>query len=141
MSVRGEILFYPINGTQEQTWDGFSWPGFFFGAIWLAIKQLWVRFIVSLLIIIATGGFGAIPVWIFYGFTGNGFHKKSLLGRGYLRKDQYENENKSTSLSNDVGEKKQVHVADELSKLLELKKTGALTEEEFMEQKKRLLSK
>jgi hypothetical protein len=139
MSVRGELLFHPVNGTQEQTWDGFSWPGFLFGIFWLAVKQLWVHFIVSLLAIGITGGFGAIPVWIFYGFTGNGFHKKSLLGKGYLTKDQYESRQNGARPLNDAVERNPTHVADELSKLAELVKSGALTPEEFAEQKKKLL--
>lgn len=140
MSSPSETLYHPINGTTEKTWEGFSWPGFFFGVIWLAIKQLWVHFIVSIIIIIITAGFGAIPVWIFYGFTGNSFHRKLLLSKGYLTKEQFSqkterdkksflSENKFTNTS----------VADELAKLAELRNSGILTEEEFLQRKRKLL--
>ncbi len=33
MSTKSENLYYIINETTEETWEGFSWPGFLFGAI------------------------------------------------------------------------------------------------------------
>jgi len=58
VSAKGEILYHPANAYAEQTWDGFSWPGFFFGIFLLAAKQLWVQFIIATLIVIVTSGFG-----------------------------------------------------------------------------------
>lgn len=140
MSSPSETLYHPINGTAEETWEGFSWPGFFFGVIWLAIKQLWVHFLVSIIILFITAGFGAIPVWIFYGFTGNSFHKKLLLSKGYLTKEQFtqkteREKNSSQSAKNSAN----TGVADELAKLAELRNSGILTEEEFLERKRKLL--
>jgi hypothetical protein len=74
MSVRGELLFHPVNG-----------------------------------------------------FTGNGFHKKSLLGKGYLTKDQYESRQNGARPLNDAVERNPTHVADELAKLAGLVKSGART--------------
>jgi hypothetical protein len=140
MSSPSETLYHPINGTTEKTWEGFSWPGFFFGVIWLAIKQLWVHFIVSIIIIIITAGFGAIPVWIFYGFTGNSFHRKLLLSKGYLTKEQFSQKTERDKKSS-ISENKftNTSVADELAKLAELRNSGILTEEEFLQRKRKLL--
>lgn len=138
MSTKGEILYHHINGTTEQTWDGFSWPGFFFGAIWLLFKQLWVHFLISILIILATSGIGAIPVWLFYGFSGNSIHKKHLLSKGYLNSEQYAQNNRKRN--NKLDSSNIMSVADELSKLSELKNSGVLTEEEFSERKNKLLN-
>lgn len=145
MSTKGESLYHPINGSVEETWEGFSWPGFLFGVIWLAIKQLWVHFIVSLIIVIGTAGFGSIPIWIFYGFAGNSIHKKSLLSKGYLTKAQFDQKNnKSSSVfatADGAGStSKPSTMADELTKLAQLHASGVLTDAEFAEQKRKLLN-
>jgi len=145
MSTKGESLYHPINGSIEETWDGFSWPGFLFGAIWLAIKQIWVHFIVSIIIVLVTAGFGAIPIWIYYGFMGNSIHKKSLLSKGYLTKEQFDQKNNKAptafATANGVGSaSKSSNVADELTKLAQLHASGVLTDVEFAEQKRKLLN-
>lgn len=89
------------------------------------------------MIIIVTSGIGAIPVWLFYGFAGNSIHKKHLLSKGYLTLEQYsQNNNKKINKSDSSNV---VSIADELSKLSELKNSGVLTEEEFFERKNKLL--
>lgn len=144
MSTKGEVLYHPTNGSIEETWDGFSWPAFFFGVIWLAVKQLWVHFIVSLVILFGTAGFGGLFIWIFYGFKGNEFHKSALLSKGYLTKAQYEQRKESgtsaAGLVNAGGGSSTLNVADELTKLAQLRDSGALTDEEFTRQKSKLLS-
>ncbi|MBF6986752.1 SHOCT domain-containing protein [Cupriavidus sp. IK-TO18] len=146
MSTKGELLYHPINGTTEETWDGFSWPAFLFGIIWLAIKQLWVHFIACLVLLFVTAGFAAIPIWIFYGGMGNSFHKKALLSKGYLTQAQYEQrQGTSMNMSAAAAESRNTtpshpSIADELAKLVQLRDSGALTEIEFSEQKRKLLS-
>lgn len=147
MSTKGETLYHPINGSTEETWNGFSWPGFLFGVIWLAVKQLWVHFIVSIIIMLITAGFGAIPIWFFYGFAGNSIHKKSLLSKGYLTLAQYEATKVNTSKSAEAFSNHasiqtgSINVADELAKLAQLRDSGVLSESEFTEQKSKLLSR
>lgn len=140
MSTKGEALYHPINGSIEETWDGFSWPGFLFGVIWLAIKQLWVHFVVSIVILVVTAGLGAIPIWFFYGFTGNAIHKKSLLSKGYLTKEQFDQQKGSAIVAKGYNAgSMSSNVADELTKLAQLRDSGILTEAEFTEQKYKLL--
>ncbi len=137
MSMQGETLRHPINGTSEQTWDGFSWPAFFFGIFWLLNKGLYGHFLINLFAIVVTFGFAAPVVWVIYGFIGNDAHKSSLLKKGYLTNDQW-------------GKKDQPHVivqttqpqkdqVTQLRELAELRDRGILTEEEFSRQKTKIL--
>jgi hypothetical protein len=84
MSTKGVTLYHPVNGYEEKTWEGFSWPAFFFGVIWLAFKGMWIHFLISFLIIIFISSLLVIPIWIFYAFMGNELHKQFLLRKGYL---------------------------------------------------------
>ena len=59
MSTEGEVLYHPINGSKEQTWDGFSWPAFFFGVVWLLVKGLYAHFLINLVVLVVTAGFAA----------------------------------------------------------------------------------
>lgn len=140
MSTKGEVLYHPVNGSQEQTWDGFSWPAFFFGVIWLLVKGLYGHFLINLVIAIATGGFAVPVIWIVYGFIGNDAHKKSLLKKGYLTSTQWEARNASSAASvPSFSSFQRDHVA-QLRELAELRDKGVLTEEEFSKQKAKLLS-
>ncbi|SOZ73841.1 hypothetical protein CBM2626_U60003 [Cupriavidus taiwanensis] len=121
-------------------------PAFVFGIIWLAVKQLWVHFIVCLVLLFVTAGFAAIPIWIFYGGMGNSFHKTDLLSKGYLTRAQYEQRQGNSTSSSAAGTESRntaasrLSVADELAKLVQLRDSGALTEFEFSEQKQKLLN-
>lgn len=130
-------LYHPVNGVAEEVWEGFSWHNLLLGPIWLASKQLWIYFFISIIIIIITAGVGAIPVWIYCGFSGNAIYKKSLLRKGYLTRQQYQQRNnreeENNSFPNATG------IADEISKLAELYNSGVLTEDEFNARKKKLL--
>lgn len=139
MSTAGETLYHPINSTPEKTWDGFSWPGFLFGGIWLAIKGLWTHLLICLVVLVVTVGYGAIPMWIYYGFKGNDLHKKKLLSAGYLTQDQLAAKNAAQGIGTREGHAHALP-ADELEKLGRLRDTGVLTEDEFLLQKKRLLA-
>ena len=138
MSTQGEVLHHPINGTAEETWEGFSWPGFFFGIIWLLIKGLYGHFLICLAVAIISGGFAAPIIWIVYGFIGNDAHKSSLLKKGYLTKDQWaKKENQSTAHPTSPSTEKDY--LSQLRELAELKDKGILTDEEFQQQKTKLL--
>jgi hypothetical protein len=140
MSTLGEVLSHPINGSTEQTWDGFSWPGFFFGAIWLLIKGLYGHFLISLVLIVITAGFAAPIVWIVYGFIGNGAHKSSLLKKGYLTKEQWKKkEQPAATVQQQPPAAQKDHLA-QLRELGELRDKEILTEEEFNLQKAKLLN-
>jgi len=138
MSTKGEVLRQPTNGTEEQTWDGFSWPAFFFGIIWLLVKGLYGHFLINLVIVIASGGVAAPIVWIVYGFIGNDAHKKSLLKKGYLSNEQWATKN-STHTDSATNRSQKDHLT-QLKELGELREKGILTEMEFNTQKAKLLS-
>lgn len=146
MSTKGAMLYHPVNGVTEDTWNGFSWPAFFFGIIWLAIKQMWVHFIVCLVLLFSTAGVAAIPIWIFYGCMGNSFHRKALLSRGYLTQAQYRQRQETPATIKNADRELTNYalpnpgIADELTKLVKLRDVGALTELEFSAQKQKLLN-
>lgn len=135
MSTKGEVLRHPINGSIEQTWDGFSWPAFFFGLIWMAVKELYGHFLVALLIAVLTGGFAAPIIWIVYGFMGNGFHKTPLLKKGYLTEQQWSEKGQAAAPAAApaplVATPAHRDHAAQLRDLVELRDKGALTDAEF----------
>ena len=137
MSIKGEVLHHPVNGSQEQTWQGFSWPAFFFGVIWLLVKGMYGSFLISLVVILVTGGLAAPVIWIVYGFIGNDEHKKSLFKKGYLTSAQWEAQNAASAAP--AAPSVQRDNAAQLRDLAELRDKGALTEEEFSKQKAKLL--
>ena len=141
MSTKGEILFHSVNGTQEETWDGFSWPAFFFGIIWMLVKGLYAQAVISFIISIVTAGFAVPVLWVVYGFMGNGLHKKSLLKKGYLTENQYQQSRNSAvnSTRNQAPPKSASDSIERLTALAKLKESGALTQEEFDTQKMKLL--
>ena len=141
MSTKGEVLFHPINGTKEETWDGFSWPAFFFGIIWMLIKGLYAQAVIAIIISIVTAGFAVPVLWIVYGFMGNGLHKSSLLKKGYLTEGQSQTVRKSTPNAplNTVTSRPADDSIERLTALAKLKDSGALTQQEFEEQKRKIL--
>ncbi len=140
MSTKGEILRHPVNGSQEQTWDGFSWPGFLFGVIWLLVKGLYGHFLINLVLVIVTAGFAAPIVWIVYGFIGNGAHKSSLLKKGYLTENQWASKNVAAATQLQPAFAAQKDQVTQLLELAELRDKGVLTEQEFSQQKTKLLN-
>lgn len=132
MSYKKPSLYHLVNGHEQETWAGFSWPAFFFGIIWLAVKEMWVHFIVSLVILIITSGFGAIFIWIFYGCMGNSFHRNMLLKKGYLADPPQE---KPT-----IEVHRNISIADEIAKLSALRDSGVLSESDFTLLKSKLLN-
>jgi len=139
MSTKGEVLRHPVNGSLEQTWDGFSWPGFFFGVIWLLVKGLWGHFVINLVILICTAGFAAPVVWIVYGFIGNGAHKASLIKKGYMTESQWASKEKTTVSAPLPPTPAPRDRVAQLKELAELRDRGILNEEEFTRQKASLL--
>jgi len=143
MFAKEEILHHPVNGYEEQTWDGFSWPAFFFGLFWMLAKGLYGHFLIMLLIIAATYGLAAPLVWITYGFTGNEAHKISLLRKGYLTTAQWESRSApSLTVSNSsqaITTNQQRDVVTQLRELADLHDRGVLTDDEFSKQKAKIL--
>jgi hypothetical protein len=140
MSTSGKMLRHPVNGASEETWDGFNWPAFFFGVIWLLVKGLYSHFFISLIILVITAGFAAPIVWIAYGFIGNETHKSSLLKKGYLTNGQWEEKNKTHAVSQQAIQPQVRDNLSQLRELSELRDKGVLTEQEFSLQKAKILA-
>ena len=97
-----DLFHHPAYGTFAVK-QGFSWPAFFFGWIWVSIKRLWAVLAVLLVTLFCAGGVsGALILkyppaallwnWIilsgvntFLGFKGNQFWRRSLTKRGFTR--------------------------------------------------------
>lgn len=69
-------------GTVE-TYQGWSWPGFFLGPFWLLYKRLFIHAGVIALIVIFTGFLLTIPAWIIVGWKGNEWHRQQMKEKGY----------------------------------------------------------
>ena len=95
-----KIFKNPMN-QYEAVKQGWSWPAFFFGAIWACVKKMWglgigifVTFVVLnvlagqnelLRAINSLLGFG---VFIVFGMFGNTLSEKNLVKRGYVEVPQ-----------------------------------------------------
>lgn len=139
MSTKGEVLRHPVNGSSEQTWEGFSWPGFFFGVIWLLLKGLYGHFLINLILLIVTAGFAAPVVWIVYGFIGNGAHRSSLIKKGYLTESQWAAKDLASPAPRQPSSAAPRDQVTQLRELADLRDKGILTEQEFSQQKAKLL--
>ena len=47
-----------------------NWPAFLFGAFWYLYRGMWAKALLLAAIVLFTGGFLAIPVWIYGGLMG-----------------------------------------------------------------------
>ncbi|MFK3940768.1 SHOCT domain-containing protein [Pseudomonas monteilii] len=149
MSTKGEVLYHPVNGSTEQTWDGFSWPGFFFSGIWLLIKGLYGQFVIFWLVVLVTAGIAAPVLWIVYACMGNKLHKNALMKKGYLTEHQWQTKPHSQQPTVVVSStpapvhpplSSQKDTVTQLRELADLKAAGVLTEDEFHQQKAKLLN-
>ena len=73
--------------------EGFSWPAFFFGPLWLGLKRVWIALAIAMAFIIGTGmNGGALAYWIsvavpfVIGFEGNDLWRHALEKKGYEMK-------------------------------------------------------
>ncbi len=139
MSTKGEVLHHPVNGSAEQTWDGFSWPAFLLGVLWLLVKGLYGHVAINVVLLIATAGFAAPVIWIAYGVMGNGVHKAALIKRGYLTEAQWRAEQAGSGSGDGSVPRSGIDQLARLRQLGELRDNGTLTDEEFQREKARLL--
>lgn len=140
MSTLAAKAYHPINGSTEQIWQGFSWPCLFLGFLWYLYKGLWGWGLIALILALCTFGLS----WFVFPFFANEQHAKSLMAKGYLTEQQWsQKQGRSEGTRTTAGgtnQKASARVADELTKLAQLKVQGILTEDEFNAQKAKLLS-
>lgn len=90
------------SGEMEAVKQGWSWPGFLFGIIWLFVKKMWVWGAgVLTVLVILTLAFGsedgngvgdkilnilALIFGLIFGAQGNSMREKNLLSRGFEEK-------------------------------------------------------
>lgn len=100
-----KVYKHPAQGF-EAVKEGFSWPAFCFGPLWLFVKKLWmfaVAWIVVSVILSSIEGISDevgmvsgqmmvvylivvgvyLALWLIPAFKGNSWHSKNLLKRGY----------------------------------------------------------
>jgi hypothetical protein len=139
MSTFAGKAYHPINGATEEVWEGFSWPCLFFGFLWYLYKGMWGWSVFALVLAFATWGIS----WLVFPFFANGQYAKSLLERGYLNEKQWNDRQQGKARGITSGSQHtqtRPSIADELAKLATLKEQGVLSEDEFVMQKKKLLS-
>ncbi len=151
MSQRSEFLYHRETGLPADTWSGFSWPGFFLTWIWLFHKTLPEKGLGVLLLNVICGVWvlfghplGIIGAWfvmgvaaLHVGWNGNQWHRDSLLEAGFNRKQIAQ-----SAFSGELIQERRASssIADELSKLAQLRDQKILSPEEFEKAKTRVLA-
>lgn len=151
MSIAAGYAIHPINGSKEPIFEGWNWPAFFFGVFWCAAKGLWslVAILVLLLLFMLAlpviGLLAAIGVWIYLGANGNELYQKNHIKQGYMIEDKSFKDNKIiarlTTLSSEtkIDDAIDQDIINKLERLQRLREQGALTEDEFLNQKSKLI--
>jgi hypothetical protein len=73
------VMQNPGSGNQVDVYKGFSWPCFFFGPLWYAVKGMIGMFFVSILLAFCTFGIA----WFVLPFFANGQYRDRLAKDGY----------------------------------------------------------
>lgn len=132
--------YHPVNGSTEEIWEGFSWPCLFCGFLWYMYKGMWGWGIIALIL-----AFGTIGIsWLIFPFFANAQYAQSLLDRGYLNEEQWNEREQARKSQSTKGvqtyNQQTASIADELIKLAALKGQGLLSDDEFNKQKHKLLN-
>ena len=80
MGSRVGTMHQANSGLRQEVYEGFSWPAFFFGAFWYAVKGMWGMAILSFIISMVTFGFAWFLV---FPFLANRQYREHLAARGY----------------------------------------------------------
>jgi hypothetical protein len=80
MSQRIGTMRQAGSGLTADVYGGFSWPAFFFGGFWYAVKGMWGMAILAFLASMFTFGIA----WLFiFPFLANRHYREHLASRGY----------------------------------------------------------
>jgi hypothetical protein len=128
LKKKSEVMINPKTHEKLEVYNGFSVPAFLLTPIWCAIKSLYLQAIISILL--AFTGVGFI-YWIVAGVKGNEWYRDSLIKKGYVSENSYEESPAVETETSDSFSK-----LDKLKKLLD---SGAISQEEYDEKRKRYL--
>ncbi len=154
MSIAAGYAIHPVNGSKEPIFEGWNWPAFFFGVFWCAAKGLWslaAILVLLLLLMVALPVIGwlvAIGTWIYLGANGNEIYRSKLIKQGYLIEGKSFGDGQDKPLARistmpsepKVDNSVEQDVINDLERLQRLREQGALTEQEFLKQKSKLLN-
>lgn len=128
---------HPATGSTREIWEGFSWPAFFFGWAWCFYKGLWPAGAIVLSLLMAGGlthpALGAIVLILsstILGSFGNEMFANSVLKQGFVP---------VTDESPPLGPEMSDNRIDRLERLVALKNSGALSEDEFLAEKAKVI--
>lgn len=98
-----KIFKDPMN-QYEAVKQGWSWPAFFFWAMWACVKQMWglgIRILVTFVVLSLLAGQNELlrainsllgfSVFLAFGMFGNTLREKNLVKRGYVEVPQLVN--------------------------------------------------
>lgn len=148
MSSNAGYAVNPLNGAKVQIYEGWNWPAFFFGLFWCMAKGLWKQAAIVFLVVIISmlipvlGWLVAIGTWFYLGANGNEMVVKSVVERGYTLDGgaaSSESGPARVRIAQPSIENANIEDLGKLERLHALHQAGALTDEEFAEQKNRFL--
>lgn len=65
--------------------EGWNWDAALYGAFWFLYKKMYIMGILMIVLILATHGYGIVPVHLYCGWRGNHHHYKFVKEKGYKR--------------------------------------------------------
>ncbi|MXO50143.1 DUF2628 domain-containing protein [Erythrobacter gaetbuli] len=148
MSSKAGYAVNPLNGAKVQIYEGWNWPAFFFGLFWCMAKGLWKQAAIVFLVVLLSmlipvlGWLVAIGTWFYLGANGNEMVVNSLVERGYTLDGAAALEESGPArvrITQPSTENAKAEDLGRLERLHALHQAGALTDEEFAEQKSRVL--
>lgn len=75
----GRVYHPKGHGCEQVVSAGFSWPCFFCGFLWFAVKGVWTWAFISFVLAVLTSGIS----WVVFPFFANDLHQRHLIRKGY----------------------------------------------------------
>lgn len=88
MSTPIGFMVQSASGLEEMTYDGWSWPCFFFGPIWYLVKGMWgIGLLWLALAIVSASALWFLGIFVMPAIA-NRQYREHLGSRGYTRSDK-----------------------------------------------------